>query len=150
MSTPCRRRLLRDFKRLQDDPPPGIMAAPCDNNILVWNAVIFGPEESPWEGGTFKLFLEFDESYPNKCPKVRFVSQVYHPNVYSDGAICLDILQNQWSPIYDVCAILTSIQSLLTDPNPLSPANSAAASLWIEDKRAYFKLVKECVSKSWE
>ncbi|KAI8002774.1 Ubiquitin-conjugating enzyme E2 2 [Camellia lanceoleosa] len=47
--------------------------------------------------------------------------------VYADGSICLDILQNQWSPIYDVAAILTSIQSLLCDPNPNSPANSEAA-----------------------
>ncbi|KAF5956660.1 hypothetical protein HYC85_003885, partial [Camellia sinensis] len=30
--------------------------------------------------------------------------------VYADGSICLDILQNQWSPIYDIAAILTSIQ----------------------------------------
>ena len=44
--------------------------------------------------------------------------------VYNDGGICLDILQNQWSPIYDICSILTSIQSLLCDPNPNSPANS--------------------------
>jgi ubiquitin-protein ligase len=33
-----------------------------------------------------------------------------HSAVYADGSICLDILQNQWSPIYDVAAILTSIQ----------------------------------------
>lgn len=50
--------------------------------------------------------------------------------VYNDGQICLDILQNQWSPIYDICSILTSIQSLLCDPNPNSPANSAAAKLY--------------------
>ncbi|CAN0597534.1 unnamed protein product, partial [Laminaria digitata] len=48
----------------------------------------------------------------------------FHPNIYNNGQICLDILQNQWSPIYDICAILTSIQSLLCDPNPASPANS--------------------------
>ena len=50
--------------------------------------------------------------------------------VYADGSICLDILQNQWSPIYDISAILTSIQSLLCDPNPNSPANSEAARLY--------------------
>ena len=41
---------------------------------------------------------------------MKFVSKLFHPNVYADGAICLDILQNQWSPIYDIAAILTSIQ----------------------------------------
>jgi len=33
--------------------------------------------------------------------------------VYADGSICLDILQNRWSPTYDVSAILTSIQVFL-------------------------------------
>ena len=55
--------------------------------------------------GTFKLTLEFTEDYPNKPPKVKFVSKIFHPNVYADGAICLDILQNQWSPIYDIAAL---------------------------------------------
>jgi ubiquitin-protein ligase len=43
---------------------------------------------------------------------------MFHPNVYHTGELCLDILQNRWSPTYDVAAILTSIQSLLHDPNP--------------------------------
>jgi hypothetical protein len=47
---------------------------------MVWQAVIFGPDDTPWEGGTFSLILEFGEEYPNKPPKVRFVSKVYHPN----------------------------------------------------------------------
>lgn len=42
MSTPSRKRLMRDFKRLQQDPPAGISGAPQDNNIMLWNAVIFG------------------------------------------------------------------------------------------------------------
>jgi hypothetical protein len=42
MSTPARKRLMRDFKRLQQDPPAGISGAPHDNNIMLWNAVIFG------------------------------------------------------------------------------------------------------------
>ena len=55
---------------------------------------------------------------------------MFHPNVYADGGICLDILQNRSSPTYDVSAILTSIQSLLDEPNPNSPANSVAAQLY--------------------
>jgi len=96
------------------------------------------------------LKLEFSEEYPNKPPKVSFVSAMFHPNVYNDGSICLDILQNQWSPIYDVAAILTSIQSLLCDPNPNSPANAEAARLFAENKREYNRRVKDVVERSWE
>ncbi|CAN8266724.1 unnamed protein product [Cochlearia groenlandica] len=149
MSTPARKRLMRDFKRLQQDPPAGISGAPQDNNIMLWNAVIFGPDDTPWDGGTFKLSLQFSEDYPNKPPTVRFVSRMFHPNIYADGSICLDILQNQWSPIYDVAAILTSIQSLLCDPNPNSPANSEAARMFSESRREYNRRVREVVEQSW-
>eukprot|EP00826_Nyctotherus_ovalis_P006657 TRINITY_DN1159_c0_g1_i14.p2 TRINITY_DN1159_c0_g1~~TRINITY_DN1159_c0_g1_i14.p2 ORF type:complete len:112 (-),score=22.93 TRINITY_DN1159_c0_g1_i14:148-483(-) len=70
----------------------------------------YRPEETAWEGGVFQLSLEFSEDYPNKPPSVKFTTKIFHPNVYNDGKICLDILQNQWSPIYDIAAILTSIQ----------------------------------------
>ena len=149
MSTPARKRLLRDFKRLQKDPPSGIQAAPLDSNIMAWQAVIIGPDDTPWEGGTFKLHLEFTEDYPNKPPVVKFVSKLFHPNVYNDGKICLDILQNQWSPIYDISAILTSIQSLLSDPNPASPANAEASQLYERDRREYNRRVREVVEQSW-
>ncbi|KAI8002393.1 Ubiquitin-conjugating enzyme E2 2 [Camellia lanceoleosa] len=70
-------------------------------------------------------------------------------DVYADRSICLDILQNLWSPIYDVAAILTSIQSLLCDPNSNSPANSEAARMFSENKREYNKRVREIVEQSW-
>jgi ubiquitin-conjugating enzyme E2 A len=109
----------------------------------------YRPDDTPWEGGTFKLTLEFTEEYPNKPPKVKFVTKMFHPNVYASGQICLDILQNQWSPIYDIAAILTSIQSLLTDPNPNSPANVEAAKLYQENRREYDRKVMEYVENSW-
>jgi len=54
--------------------------------------------------------MQFEEQYPNKPPAVKFISQMFHPNVYATGELCLDILQNRWSPTYDVAAVLTSIQ----------------------------------------
>lgn len=88
---------------------------------MIWNAVIFGPHDTPFEDGTFKLTIEFTEEYPNKPPTVRFVSKMFHPNVYADGGICLDILQNRWSPTYDVSAILTSIQVSERSTNNMNP-----------------------------
>lgn len=105
--------------------------------------------ETPFEDGTFKLLLTFDESYPNKPPTVKFLSRMFHPNVYANGELCLDILQNRWSPTYDVAAILTSIQSLLHDPNPNSPANAEAAQLYRENMKEYVRRVRATVEESW-
>jgi len=149
MSTPARKRLMRDFRRLQNDPRNGVDGAPMDNNIMAWQAVIFGPDDTPWEGGTFQLLLEFTEDYPNKPPAVKFITKMFHPNIYADGKICLDILGTQWSPIYDVAAVLTSIQSLLSDPNPASPANAEASQLFERDRRDYNRRVREVVEQSW-
>lgn len=148
METPVKRRLLQDLKKLQNDPPFGISGTPIENNIMVWNALIFGPQDSPYEDGIFKLTMNFTKDYPNVAPTVKFITKVFHPNVHSDGSICIDILQDRWSPIYDVSAILTSIQSLLTDPNPESPIDCVAAMLYEENRQEYNKRVRECVEQN--
>jgi len=149
MSTPCKRRLMRDFKRMSSDPPAGVSASPVADNVMTWNAVIIGPADTPFEDGTFRLVMQFDEQYPNKPPVVRFVSRMFHPNVYANGELCLDVLSNRWSPTYDVAAILTSVQSLLNDPNTSSPANVEAGNLYKDHRKEYQKRVRETVEQSW-
>lgn len=150
MSTPAKRRLMRDFKRLQEDPPEGISGAPSEDNIMKWDAVVFGPPDTPYEDCTFNLTMEFSEEYPYKAPSVKFVTDIFHPNIYADGSICLDLLQSNWSPSYDVSALLTAIQSLLINPNPNSPANAEAAQLYKEDRKEFENRVKACVQRTFE
>lgn len=140
---------MRDLKRLQSDPPEGVSATPLPENVMVWNAIIIGPADTPFEDGTYRLLINFDEQYPNKPPSVKFISEIFHPNVYASGDLCLDILQNRWSPTFDVSSILTSIQSLLNDPNISSPANVEAANLYKDHTAQYVKRVRETVEKSW-
>uniref|UniRef100_A0A8C4TCQ5 UBC core domain-containing protein n=1 Tax=Erpetoichthys calabaricus TaxID=27687 RepID=A0A8C4TCQ5_ERPCA len=126
--------------RFREDPLAGVSGAPSENNINVWNAVIFGPKGTPFEDGTFKVVIEFSEEYPSKPPTVRFISKRFHPNVYADGST---------SPTCDGSSILTSSQSLLDEPNPNSAANSPAAQLYQENKREYEKRESTIVEQSW-
>jgi len=110
MTSNAERRLLKDLKRMHDDEAQdSIQATPSGDSLFHWEAVIFGPDDTIWEGGCFNLTMEFPEDYPNKPPKVKFLTKMFHPNIYSDGSICLDILKTTWSPVYDVSAVLTSI-----------------------------------------
>ena len=86
---------------------------------------------------------------PSPAPNRRAApsSPLFLPQV--DGGICLDLLQSMWSPIYDVSSILTSVQSLLSDPNPASPANAEAAALYSNNRAEYERRVRECVEASW-
>lgn len=146
----ARRRLMRDFKRITSDPPTGVSATPSEADIMKWDAVLFGPEGTVWEGGVFKLKMVFSEEYPMMPPKVTFHTKVFHPNVYSNGDICLDILKNQWSPTFDVGMLLVSIQSLLADPNPMSAANADAASMYAKDRAGFNHRVAALVLESME
>eukprot|EP01126_Amoeba_proteus_P037794 TRINITY_DN3915_c0_g1_i14.p1 TRINITY_DN3915_c0_g1~~TRINITY_DN3915_c0_g1_i14.p1 ORF type:complete len:105 (-),score=8.46 TRINITY_DN3915_c0_g1_i14:16-330(-) len=97
--SPAILRLMTDYKAIQEDPPDGASAAPIrDDNLFDWEATIFGPEECMWEGGIFSMSIKFSEDYPSKPPKVRFTGTMFHPNVYGDGSLCLDIIQVFFSP----------------------------------------------------
>lgn len=80
-----------------------------------------GPPDSPYSGGVFFLLIHFPTDYPFKPPKVNFTTKIYHPNINSNGSICLDILRDQWSPALTISKVLLSICSMLTDPNPGLP-----------------------------
>jgi ubiquitin-conjugating enzyme E2 A len=81
-----------------------------ENQILRWDAVIFGPDDTEWEGAIFNLSIEFKETYPAEPPKVTFLHpKMFHPNVYANGEICLDILQKGWTQAYNVLAVMKSI-----------------------------------------
>ncbi|NWR79467.1 UBE2C enzyme, partial [Centropus unirufus] len=95
-----------------------------------------------YEGLRYRLSLEFPAGYPYTAPTVRFLTPCYHPNVDNQGNICLDILKDKWSALYDVRTILLSIQSLLAEPNIESPLNVDAAEHW-KNQAVYKKYVQE-------
>jgi ubiquitin-conjugating enzyme E2 C len=96
---------------------PGVSAFPDDGNLLSWTGTISGPEGTPYEGLIFKLSFKFPTNYPFAPPTVLYKTPIYHPNVDFSGRICLDILKDKWSAVYNVQSVLLSLQSLLGEPN---------------------------------
>jgi len=145
----CHLRLMSDLRTMKQQPPEGVSASPIgDDNLLVWGGTVFGPDDTPWEGGIFSLRMTFTEQYPDKPPRVRFTSEMFHPNIYPDGTLCMDLIQDNWSPVYSVGSILMAIRSLLTDPNCASPANPEAAQLFQTDVKGYGRRVRRVAEKS--
>lgn len=138
-----------------------ISAFPEGENLFRWIGTIMGPKDSVYETLKFKLSFQFPNSYPYTAPLVKFITPCFHPNVDTNGNICLDILKDKWSALYDVRTILLSIQALLGrwcqyiykvvqlfgidflgEPNIDSPLNALAAETW-NKKDDYQKYVMD-------
>ncbi|KAJ4907563.1 hypothetical protein Rs2_11221 [Raphanus sativus] len=138
------KRILKELKDLQKDPPTSCSAGPVAEDMFHWQATIMGPSDSPYAGGVFLVTIHFPPDYPFKPPKVAFRTKVFHPNINSNGSICLDILKEQWSPALTISKVLLSICSLLTDPNPDDPLVPEIAHMYKTDKNKY-----ESTARSW-
>eukprot|EP01103_Thecamoeba_quadrilineata_P005584 TRINITY_DN1535_c0_g1_i3.p1 TRINITY_DN1535_c0_g1~~TRINITY_DN1535_c0_g1_i3.p1 ORF type:complete len:132 (-),score=19.82 TRINITY_DN1535_c0_g1_i3:422-817(-) len=118
-------RLQREMTMLEQDPPHGVCAWPKDSKLNHLEASLQGPEGSPYEKGTFDLDIQIPDRYPLEPPTIRFITPVYHPNIDTNGRICLNILkmppQGDWSPALNLTTVLTSIRLLLADPNEKDP-----------------------------
>ncbi|GKT32618.1 probable ubiquitin-conjugating enzyme E2 31 [Aduncisulcus paluster] len=121
--------------------------SPHEECIQKWDGIIYGPIDTPYEGGLFRCSIEFPKTYPFNPPKIVFKTPMFHPNISTSGSICLDILDGKWQSCMTVEKVLLSLSSLLMDGNPDSPLNSDAAALMKKGKDAYDKAVRDHVTK---
>ena len=138
------RRIARETKDLATNPPDGVSARPKPDNARYFDAYMLGPEGTPYQDGVFHLELFLPDGYPVQPPKARFLTKVYHPNIDKIGRICVSILKDGWSPVLTLNKVLLSVQSLLSDPNPDDPLDTAIAEHWKRDRKG-----AEAVAKEW-
>ncbi|QRC99315.1 hypothetical protein JI435_066430 [Parastagonospora nodorum SN15] len=108
-----------------------------------------GPEETPFQGGLWKIHVELPDQYPYKSPSIGFVNRIFHPNIDElSGSVCLDVINQTWSPMYDMINIFeVFLPQLLRYPNPTDPLNGEAAALLMREPKSYDAKVKEYVQK---
>ncbi|KAI8607515.1 ubiquitin-conjugating enzyme E2-16 kDa [Chytriomyces sp. MP71] len=138
---------MQELQDLGRDPPSSCSAGPAGEDLFHWQATIMGPSDSPYSGGVFFLSIHFPTDYPFKPPKINFTTRIYHPNINSNGSICLDILKDQWSPALTISKVLLSICSMLTDPNPDDPLVPEIAHLYKTDRAKYEASAREWTRK---
>jgi len=141
------RRILNDLEEMSSDACACFSAGPVSlDNLLVWKATIFGPEGTPYEGGSFEFDISFPLDYPYSPPKIRVCTKIFHCNI-KDNCICLDIIATKWSSVLTISQVLLSITSLLADPNPTDPLDPTISKLYIQDKDEYARIAKEWTQK---
>ena len=138
------KRIQKELIDLGKDPPANCSAGPLDEKDQYhWQATIMGPDDSPFAGGVFFLNIHFPTDYPFKPAKLNFTTRIYHPNINSNGSICLDILKDNWSPALTVSKVLLSVCSLLTDCNPHDPLVGSIAQQYLNDRPLHDKTAAE-------
>jgi len=125
----------------------GMTLNSVENDMYHLIATISGPIGTPYEGGKFKLDVLYPKEYPFKAPKITFVTKIYHCNINSGGAICLDILKDQWSPALTLKSVLLSISSLLGEPNPSDPFVAQIAGEYLNNRKKHDETAREWTKK---
>ncbi|KXT03500.1 hypothetical protein AC578_1586 [Pseudocercospora eumusae] len=149
------RVLMNEYKELSKQTWTNIELV--NENIYQWSvALIVLNPDSLYYGGYYKAKMNFPKNYPYEPPTFQFDRPLWHPNIYTDGKLCISILHQpgedvmsgemageRWSPVQRVESVLISILSLLDDAECSSPANVDAGVQLRKDPAGYKKRVEE-------
>ncbi|XP_073504910.1 ubiquitin-conjugating enzyme E2 T [Phyllobates terribilis] len=141
-------RMKRELQLLSTEPPSGISCWQVEDKTDELQAQVVGGSGSPYEGGVFSLEIAVPERYPFEPPRVQFLTPIYHPNIDTAGRICLDILKpppnGAWRPALNLSSVLTSVQLLMSEPNPEDPLMADIAQEYKYHRAAY-----TATARSW-
>lgn len=148
------RHVMTRFREYNKDPIDGFFCEPSDD-VLKWKFTLLGPHNTPFEGEMLKGTITFPVTFPNVPPVIQFTSQIYHPNIYPDGKVCMSILhdtreenfydrpEEKWLPVHTIQSIVLSMLLIIQEPNLESPANLEAAKLMRDNKIQYYRKLRK-------
>lgn len=107
------KRLSKEYKKLQEEPVPNLLAKPLETDIFQWRFLFKGESDSPYAGGLYMGGMEFPNTYPHSAPKVYMITPNGRFNLSSKG-ICMSFTnwhQESWNPALGVRTILLGLIS---------------------------------------
>jgi len=142
----AQQRIQREFREViksEEVAASGVQLELVNDDLTELSGTIKGPPDTPYEGGTYKLEIKIPDTYPFNPPRVRFITKIWHPNISSvTGAICLDILKDQWAAAMTLRTVLLSLQALLAAPEPDDPQDAVVARQY-QDNYPTFRLTAQ-------
>lgn len=146
MANIAAQRIKREFKEViksEEVAKCAIKVELVNDSYTELKGEIAGPPDTPYEGGNFILEIKVPETYPFNPPKVRFITKIWHPNISSvTGAICLDILKDQWAAAMTLRTVLLSLQALLSAAEPDDPQDAVVAKQFKENSEMFQRTAK--------
>jgi len=137
MANIAQQRIQREFREVvksKEIAESGVQLELVNDDLMELAGQVAGPPDTPYAEGKFKLEIKIPDTYPFSPPKVRFITKIWHPNISSvTGAICLDILKDQWAAAMTLRTVLLSIQALLAAPEPDDPQDAVVARQYQEN-----------------
>ncbi|ONK79435.1 uncharacterized protein A4U43_C01F6340 [Asparagus officinalis] len=131
------KQLAKELKSLDDSPPEGIRVVVNDDDFSIIYADIEGPAGTPYENGTFRMKLLLSCDFPQSPPKGYFLTKIFHPNVATNGEICVNTLKKDWNPTLGLRHVLIVVRCLMIEPFPESALNEQAGKMLLEDYDEY-------------
>ena len=142
-------RAMKEFQDLQKNKNDhAVQVKLVDNDYRHWKGRIKGPIDTVYQGGVFDVDIIIPDDYPFKPPKMKFDTKIWHPNISSvTGAICLDILKNEWTPALTIRTALISLQALMCEPVPNDPQDAVVAKQYMSNINLFNQTAKHWVEE---
>lgn len=136
------KRIQQELKELKEEPIPHYsIIGPVDNDLFHWQVTLHGPKDSPYEGGIFRLCIEFPIEYPSRPPKLRFLTKIYHCNVLNDGTVYgIDDLKDENCMGF----VLIYVYDMLKYPNPSTAQKFKVSQQYTRDPSQY-----DHIARNW-
>ena len=145
---PIHNRIKKEYQDLQKEKNSNVQVKLVNNDIRHWKGRIKGPIDTCYQGGIFDVDIIIPDDDPFKPPKMKFDTKIWHPNISSvTGAICLDILKNEWTPALTIRTALISLQALMCEPVPNDPQDAVVAKQYMSDIKLFNETAKHWVEE---